>query len=480
MIFLTLTGKTMAENRRLWEENRCYVDGVELRADALLLEERSSAASFPAAVDVPVILTCRKPQDGGFWTESEESRTQFFRSQIRSGFSFFDFERDYDFPDSDCLQQAGIRIIRSFHDFKQFSPDFSEFLVEVNRNGEIPKAAVSVSSASELADFFEKSRALSFAKIVLAMGAIGFPSRILTELSGSMITYCCPDGAPAAPGQISPREAVKVYRYREINRQTALYGVTGNPLTKSQSPKIHNEFLKDHNLNAVFLPFEAISFKDFAVAAQKLSIRAAAVTVPFKEEAAAAAESASADVHCCGASNTVLFRNGKTEAHNTDIGGFLKLLSTAVTSLKGKKCLVFGAGGAAAACVYALVSRGAEATVLNRTIEKAKQLANRFGCGFGGLEAAAAFTDIDILVQASAAGMLDFEAVDPAASYRYRGDEIACDIVYKPHVTPFLARAAEAGCRCLYGIGMLEAQAFLQFELFYPEAEFCKNGDGAL
>lgn len=469
MIFLTLTGKTMAENRRLWEENSRFADGAELRADFLLPGERALAASFPAETGVPVILTCRKPEDGGRWTDSEETRTAFFRSQIGSGFSFFDFEKDYDFPEAEELSKAGIRIIRSFHDFTGCPAGFFDFLIRVNSRGEIPKAAVTVASAAELAGFFEKSRALTFPKIVLAMGPFGFPSRILTEFSGSMITYCCPDGSPAAPGQISPREAVEIYRYREINRETALYAVTGNPLTQSRSPEIHNAYLKQRGLDAVFLPFQATSYDDFTFLANRFGIRGAAVTVPFKEAAAAAADAASFDVRSCGAANTVLFRNGKTEAHNTDIGGFLKLLSEAVPSVKGKKCLVFGAGGAAAACVCALATRGARVTVLNRTPEKAQRLAERFGCGFGGLEAAAGIDDADILVQASAAGMLDFEAVDPAAAYRYRGDEVVCDIVYKPRETPFLKRAAAVGCRCLYGIGMLEAQAQLQFELFYPE-----------
>ena len=96
MIFLTLTGKTMAENRRLWEENRTFADGAELRADFLSPKERSEVSFFPKEAGVPVILTCRKPEDGGCWTDGEEARRGFFLSQRESGFSFFDFEENFE------------------------------------------------------------------------------------------------------------------------------------------------------------------------------------------------------------------------------------------------------------------------------------------------------------------------------------------------------------------------------------------------
>ena len=101
MIFLTLTGKTMAENRRLWEENRTFADGAELRADFLSPKERSEVSFFPKEAGVPVILTCRKPEDGGCWTDGEEARRGFFLSQRESGFSFFDFEENFDFPQTE-------------------------------------------------------------------------------------------------------------------------------------------------------------------------------------------------------------------------------------------------------------------------------------------------------------------------------------------------------------------------------------------
>ena len=125
MIFLTLTGKTMAENRRL--------DGAELRADFLSPKERSEVSFFPKEAGVPVILTCRKPEDGGCWTDGEEARRGFFLSQRESGFSFFDFEENFDFPQTESLSRFGIRVIRSRHDFSRRRPDFPAFLRRAGR-----------------------------------------------------------------------------------------------------------------------------------------------------------------------------------------------------------------------------------------------------------------------------------------------------------------------------------------------------------
>lgn len=467
MIFLTLTGSTMEENRLLWEKNRSYIDGLELRADLLEKNQRPLVASFPQEVKIPVILTCRKPQDGGCWQETEERRAEFFYSQLRSGFAYFDFEEDFSPLSKEELSFYGVKLIRSRHDFSTIPHDFQPFLKSVHEQGEIPKLAVKVNSASELSEFFKRCHEMDFPKIVIAMGVYGFASRILTKKSGSLLTFTSSEGSLATLGQISPQEMVETYRYRQLSKETPLYVLTGNPLSQSQSPRIHNAFLESQKKEGVFLPLQGVDFQDFLTAARALEVKAAAVTVPFKEEAAKASEVRSQEVEFCGASNSLVFSKGKIHAFNTDMGGFLKPLLALEPSLKGKRVVVFGAGGAAAACVGALRQHEAEVIILNRTVEKARLLAKRFGCEFGRWQDCRELQNVSILVQASAAGMVDFESVDPAALYPYRGDEIAYDIVYKPPQTPFLSHAQKAGCRCLYGLQMLEAQAQMQFELFY-------------
>jgi 3-dehydroquinate dehydratase/shikimate dehydrogenase len=129
---------------------------------------------------------------------------------------------------------------------------------------------------------------------------------------------------------------------------------------------------------------------------------------------------------------------------------------------------VIGAGGASRAVVAALVAAGADVLVLNRSPERARGLAERFGARWTGLDAAglaALAGHADLIVQATSAGMGEGGG-DPVASYRFTGREIAYELVYVPRETPFLARARAAGCTIIPGIRMLFAQARSQFELF--------------
>jgi 3-dehydroquinate dehydratase/shikimate dehydrogenase len=143
---------------------------------------------------------------------------------------------------------------------------------------------------------------------------------------------------------------------------------------------------------------------------------------------------------------------------------------------------VLGAGGAARAVVYALVGERARVLILNRTPERARRLAEEFGCRFGGLERADLAGHDELIVQTTSVGMegmggvgiaggaegeeAGFRPADPLPGYRFSGREIVCDIIYTPPLTPFLRRAREAGCQIIPGTEMFLAQARAQFRLF--------------
>jgi len=112
---------------------------------------------------------------------------------------------------------------------------------------------------------------------------------------------------------------------------------------------------------------------------------------------------------------------------------------------------------------------GVRACVVNRTVLKAKELAERFGFAWGGLDEhgmdlVSKFSDI--IVQTSSAGMTPHEDEDPLAFYRFTGKENVFDIVYKPDMTKMLKRAEAAGCPVRNGRDMLERQAAHQFKIF--------------
>lgn len=137
--------------------------------------------------------------------------------------------------------------------------------------------------------------------------------------------------------------------------------------------------------------------------AKALGIRGMNITAPFKEDFFQLCDTVSATAKTVGAVNTVVIRNGRLMGHNTDVYGVTQALRSNGVSLRGKKAIVLGAGGAAKAAVHALLSGGARVTVANKTAQKAQVIAEAMGCGHSSLrppELRKVFRNADIVVSA--------------------------------------------------------------------------------
>ncbi|MBN2626638.1 MAG: hypothetical protein JXA95_08230, partial [Spirochaetales bacterium] len=187
-------------------------------------------------------------------------------------------------------------------------------------------------------------------------------------------------------------------------------------------------------------------------------------------------EDVSPGVKSIGACNTFYKQDGRIKGENSDALGFLYPLldrldldRRAERPLAGKKCTLIGAGGASRGVLFALISSGAEVLVLNRTLSKAKALADEFGARAAvlGEESRELMGEYcQIIVQTTSMGMAPLEGKDPVPFYVFDGSEFVYDIIYKPAETALMARAGEAGCSILGGWEMLREQGKVQFELF--------------
>ena len=87
------------------------------------------------------------------------------------------------------------------------------------------------------------------------MGEAGKWTRILGLAHGAYLTYAAlDDGQETADGQITAREMIEVYRVKELDRETKVYGVIGDPVSGSLSPYLHNAAFADADINSVFIP----------------------------------------------------------------------------------------------------------------------------------------------------------------------------------------------------------------------------------
>ncbi len=249
--------------------------------------------------------------------------------------------------------------------------------------------------------------------------------------------------------------------------------VLGHPITHSRSPLIHNHWIKTHSLAG---SYEAIDVAPGTLAEFLLRVRSGEfaggnVTVPLKEEAFAAVDQLTETAKSIGAVNTIYTENGKLWGDNTDAYGFSANLEHRAPEWKTARCaLIIGAGGAARAIVKSLIDTGfAEIHVLNRTLERAKELA----ASLGPIVTAAPLDDFakytpkaDLTVNTSSLGMAgkDEMAFDFSSA---KSSALITDIVYVPLETSFLHSARLAGLKTVDGLGMLLHQAVPGFEYWF-------------
>lgn len=469
-ICLSLTERTIGEDLAIVERERGRVDLVEVRADFLDAEEISHLAAFPERAGLPAILAFRRESDGGVRTIEEAERIALLDRALAGEWAYVDLEHDLE--DGKLEQRAvetGSEVIRSLHDFEGVPDRLAARIDGLARTArEIPKAAVMPRTTAGLLEVLEASEQIHAARaIVVAMGEWGFPSRVLPSRFSSVLTYSTAGRLQAAPGHVTPEILRSIYRVGELDESPTIYGVIGNPVLHSRSPWIHNPALRSLGLNAVYIPIPVDDLSTFAELADRLPIGGASVTVPHKEAVRALLSAVDPSVDSAGACNTLVRGGGGWRGYNTDIAGFLEpLRDRAATDLSGLATLVVGAGGAARAVVAGLRGEGARVTIVNRSADRARALASQFDCDRIDISEVGRSGPFDIVVQATSAGMTPHEDVDPLAGYRFRGSEIAYDLVYAPPRTRFLKRAEASGCRVIGGREMLICQAHAQFRLF--------------
>ena len=469
---LRLAADSIAGDLALLERHRGEVDLAELAADHLSPEELAAAGRLPALAGLPVILAIRRQRDGGRWTGGERERAaalgRLARASSGRGFAWVELEDDL------ALRLPGVPVIRSLHDAGGVPEDLERRLRGLARGpGELPKAVVAVRGSADLARLLEVfARTCDVEKVLVGTGDAGFATRVLASRLGS--AFCCvsPSGSTADPGDPDPATLRDRFRFATIDAETPVLGVIGDPVMHSLSPFIHNRGMAALGIPGVYLPFPTDDVPAFMTAADLLGMCGLSVTAPFKQVVIPLLATRDAVVDRVGACNTLVRPKPGTGWHgtNTDSEGFLAPLARVLAgrSLRGMKAAVIGAGGASRAVVAALSGEGADVLVLNRTATKARELADRFGARWAGLDEqgiAAIAGHSDLVVQASRVGM-GKDGGDPVPGYRFSGREIVYDLVSVPRETPFLARARAAGCTVIPGIRMLLSQLLRQFRLF--------------
>jgi shikimate dehydrogenase len=253
---------------------------------------------------------------------------------------------------------------------------------------------------------------------------------------------------------------------------TDLYAVIGNPIAHSKSPRIHAEFARQTNED---LRYEAILAPRDGFAAAVAKFRAAGgkglnITVPFKLDAFAFASERTERADQAGAVNTLKFDDASVLGDNTDGAGLVADLADGLAfSIRGKRVLVMGAGGAARGVMLPLLGQKPESvTIANRTIEKARVLERQlapFGLVTSGGYAELRGRSFDLVINATSAALVG--ELPPMPSRIFAPGALAYDMIYGPDHARFEAHARlDGAARVADGLGMLVAQAAESFFLW--------------
>ena len=258
-----------------------------------------------------------------------------------------------------------------------------------------------------------------------------------------------------------------------LDAETRLVALLGHPVAHSRSPLIHNTAFARQGLNMAYAALDVVpeALEEAVDGLRALGFAGANVTIPYKEAVKPHLDALTERAAAIGAVNTLFWdEEGRLAGDNTDAAGFLAPLDVHAEILNGCEVLIFGAGGAARAAGYALLTEYAPArlTLAARTPSKAERLADDLSpydendalavVPFG--EAGADVRSARLLVNATPLGMHpDTDGTPWAQGADFSEGQIAYDLVYAPPKTRFLREASQHGATPVGGLDMLVGQA---------------------
>ena len=245
------------------------------------------------------------------------------------------------------------------------------------------------------------------------------------------------------------------------------YLVIGNPIEHSLSPKLHNNWIKENEIDAIYekKQLDKSDIKEIINDIKKDKLHGINVTVPFKKSVIPFLDELTSLAKQAQSVNTIFKKDNKIIGENTDIGGFENSLKNINYSIKNKKVFIMGAGGVAPSIIVALKRLNAAKIILsNRTKEKAEDLKKIYS----NLEIIdwGETPEFDMVINATSLGLkksdeikINFNNVEP--------NKLFYDVIYNPPETNFLIKAKQFGNQIENGKMMFIYQAQLAFKIWH-------------
>ena len=244
------------------------------------------------------------------------------------------------------------------------------------------------------------------------------------------------------------------------------YFVIGNPINHSLSPKLHNYWLKENKIDAIYdkIKINENDLETIISDIKERKINGINVTVPFKKSVIPYLDKLSFEAEQTHSVNTIILKNEYLIGHNTDIAGFTSAIKNLQFDIAGKKVFILGAGGVVPSLIFALNKMNVSKIIItNRTRQKAESLKNQFTnisvIDWGEM------IDFDIVINATSLGLknetinLDFSKLEK--------NKLFYDVIYNPSETNFLKQGKNSGNQIENGKLMFIYQAQEAFKIWH-------------
>ena len=243
--------------------------------------------------------------------------------------------------------------------------------------------------------------------------------------------------------------------------------VIGNPIDHSLSPKLHNYWINQNNINAIYdkKTLKEGDLENLISQVRDKKIDGINVTLPFKKLIIPFLDKLTLEAQKTQSVNTVYLNKKKVVGHNTDIDGFEMSIQKSNIDLSNKKVLILGAGGVVSSIILALTKmKVSRVIVSNRTKEKAENLKQIFNniivIDWGEVP------DFDMIINATSLGLKEDDEI-PLDFSLINKDKFFYDVIYNPKETGFLKIGKKTGNIAINGKLMFVYQAYMAFNIWH-------------
>ncbi len=451
-------------------------DIIELRLDLL---EDINFYELKQKIDIPLIVTVRMTNEGGFWEKESHLRYPIFQKAINAGIHFIDVEwqtaREI-LPNLQFTSQTSL-ILSHHTDENQF--DILKGILDkmTKIHADIYKLIYKAYNINDniislrLRELYQKEQG-EF--LIHAMGEEGTLSRLIGAIRGNSFTYLSLEKHnQTASGQLEVQEANDKFYLREKNKETKLIGLLGYPITQSKGWQLHNTLLHEKRnqikgqeeiSDFLYVNFSAANFDEYW---QSWSpwVDGLSITIPHKESIIPHLSTLTKFVEKSGVCNTAIKVDNKWLGYNTDVHAVIEVLKPYVPSLSDG-VLLYGTGATTRSTIAALKELNIfPIYVIGRNKKRGKLIQKFFNVKYipDNQISRLSFSGI---IQTTPVGMFPYEDQIPPISNLLDKVKIVFDVVYNPPMTKLLEKAKEAGCLIISGEEMFLRQAMKQFEIF--------------